>query len=62
MQLAKRELQSGRLDAAIVYGVDPIGELSVAGFHALGAQSKTLTSPLAKETMASASEKGPQRW
>jgi len=45
LQLAKADFDSDKIDVAVVYGVDPIGELSVAGFRALGGLSKTLTSP-----------------
>lgn len=48
LQLAKQQLENGQLDAAVVFGVDPIGELSVAGFRSLGGLSKTLTSPFSE--------------
>lgn len=48
LELAKSQLESGLLDAALIYGVDPIAELSVAGFRSLGGLSKTLTSPFSE--------------
>ncbi len=45
IKAASLKLKSGEIDAAIVIGVDPVTKLTLAGFHALGAQSKEKCRP-----------------
>jgi 3-oxoacyl-[acyl-carrier-protein] synthase II len=49
MKIAKSMLDSGELEVAIVFGSDPIAEVSISGFKALGAVTDGKSSPFSHQ-------------
>ena len=49
MKIAKTMMESGEIDVAIVFGSDPISEVSISGFKALGAVTDGKSSPFSHQ-------------
>lgn len=51
LYVARTYLETNQIDAAVVYGVDPISELVISGFKSLQAMAEPFSSPFSKKAV-----------